>query len=103
MRVLRLQKTLKPRDRSNENDKSTGGGGVEDQRRVKNGETERREDLNEEQLGRSLRSRGEKAFQRFHRALISAATQGDVKPAHDAGNEKASRQFVSGDLSRFVA
>jgi len=24
---------------------------------------------------------------RLHRALISAATQGDVKPAHDAGRE----------------
>jgi hypothetical protein len=33
---------------------------VEDQRRVENGEAERREDLNEEQRGRSLRSRGEK-------------------------------------------
>src|SRR5439155_15332717 len=104
---------------------------VEDQCRVKNGEAERREDLNEEQRGRSLRSRGEKAFQRFdglrrpanlalrvtfnviypaaparirvHRALISTATPGDVKPAHDATSEKASGQFVSGDLSRFVA
>ena len=45
---------------------------------------EYREDLNEEQRGRSLRSRGEKAFERLHRALISAATPGDVKPAHDA-------------------
>ena len=33
---------------------------VEDQRRVEDGEAERREDLNEEQHGRSLRSRGEK-------------------------------------------
>jgi len=64
---------------------------------------EYREDLNEEQRARPLRSRGEKAFQRFHRAFISAATPGDVKPAHDARSEKESRQFVSGDLSRFVA
>ncbi len=35
---------------------------VEDQRRVKDGEAERREDLNEEQHGCSLRSRGEKSF-----------------------------------------
>ena len=42
---------------------------------------EYREDLNEEQRGRSLRSRGEKAFQRFHRALLSLAAPGDVKPA----------------------
>src|SRR5436309_6075830 len=56
---------------------------VEDQCRVKNGEAERREDLNEEQRGRSLRSRGEEAFKRLHRALISAATPTDVKPAHD--------------------
>jgi hypothetical protein len=34
---------------------------VEDQRRVEDGEAERRKDLNEEQRGRSLRSRGEKA------------------------------------------
>ena len=40
---------------------------VEDQRRVKDGEAERREDLNEEQHGRSLRSRGETAFERLHR------------------------------------
>ena len=45
---------------------------VEDQRRVKDGEAERREDLNEEQRGRSLRSRGEKAFGRFHPALVVA-------------------------------
>ena len=38
---------------------------VEDQRRVKDGEAERREDLNEEQRGRSLRSRGETAFENF--------------------------------------
>ena len=38
---------------------------VEDQGRVEDGEAERREDLNEEQRGRSLRSRGEKAFERF--------------------------------------
>ena len=48
--------------------------------RSKNGEAERREDLNEEQRGRSLRSRGEKAFERFHRALLSLAVPGDVKP-----------------------
>ena len=53
---------------------------VEDQRRVEDGEAERREDLNEEQRGRSLRSRGEKAFGRFHRALLSLAAPGDVKP-----------------------
>jgi len=58
---------------------------------------------NEEQRGRSLRSRREKAFERSHRALLSLAAPGDVKPAHDASSEKASRQFVSGDLSRFVA
>src|SRR5439155_17088601 len=35
---------------------------VEYERRVEDGEAERREDLNEEQRGRSLRSRGEKAL-----------------------------------------
>ena len=40
---------------------------VEDQRRVKDGEAERREDLNEEQHGRSLRSFGETVLERFHR------------------------------------
>src|SRR5947199_10449154 len=53
---------------------------VEDQRRVKNGEAERSEDLNEEQRGRSLRSRGEKAFERLHPVGISLADPADVKP-----------------------
>jgi hypothetical protein len=98
---------------------------VEDQRRVKNGEAERREDLNEEQRGRSLRSRGEKAFERFHPVAISPAAPCNVKPlavlrpltsdlcptlaapdhvkpAHDARGDKASRQLASGDPSRFV-
>ncbi len=35
---------------------------VEDQRRVEDGEAERREDLNEEQRGRSLRSFREETF-----------------------------------------
>ena len=39
---------------------------VEDQRRVEDGEAERREDLNEEQRGRSLRSLGETAFYEIH-------------------------------------
>lgn len=39
---------------------------VEDQRRVKDREAERRENLNKEQHRRSLRSRGEPAFQRIH-------------------------------------
>src|SRR5205807_2915071 len=43
---------------------------VEDQGRVEDGEAERCEDLNEEQRGRSLRSRGEKALERFHPALL---------------------------------
>src|SRR5206468_4227923 len=41
---------------------------VEDQGRVEDGEAERREDLNEEQRSRPLRSRGEKAFDRFNEA-----------------------------------
>src|SRR5947199_1526882 len=53
---------------------------VEDQRRVKNGEAERREDLNEEQRGRSLRSRGEKAFEKLHPAPISPGASCNVKP-----------------------
>jgi len=52
---------------------------VKDQRRVKDGEAERREDLNEEQRGRSFRSRGETAFEKFHPAAISLAAPGDVK------------------------
>ena len=38
---------------------------VEDQRRIKDGEAERREDLNEKQCGRSLRSLGETAFEKL--------------------------------------
>src|SRR5438132_1421473 len=48
---------------------------VEDQGRVQDGEAERRENLNEEQRGRSLRNRGEKAFERFHPALICRSTR----------------------------
>src|SRR5205814_7203557 len=39
---------------------------VEDQRRIEDGEAERRENLNEEQRGRSLRSGGEKTLERIH-------------------------------------
>src|SRR5205823_9250826 len=42
---------------------------VEDQRRVEDGKTERREDLNEEQRSRSLRSLGKAVFEKFHPAL----------------------------------
>src|SRR6266699_3931146 len=42
-------------------------------------------------------------FERFHRALLSRAAPGPCQAANDARSEKASRQFVSGDLSRFVA
>src|SRR5207245_9049995 len=42
---------------------------VEDQRRIENGEAERRENLNEEQRGRSLRSRGEKTLE-VHPGLL---------------------------------
>ena len=43
---------------------------VKDQRRVKDGEAERREDLNEEQRSRSLRSVGETACEKLHLALL---------------------------------
>src|SRR6266704_2834564 len=49
---------------------------VEDQRRIEDGEAERREDLNEEQRSRSLRSRGEKALERFHLGLLCCSTRG---------------------------
>jgi len=52
---------------------------VEDQRRVKNGEAQRREDLNEEQRSRSLRSRREPAFEKLHPAAIWTATLNNVK------------------------
>ena len=48
---------------------------VEDQRRVEDGEAERREDLNEEQRGRSLRSVGETACEKFHPALLCRSTR----------------------------
>src|SRR6476469_8984425 len=43
---------------------------VEDQRRIENSEAERREDLNEEQRSRSLRSRGEKTLGRSHPGFL---------------------------------
>ena len=49
---------------------------VEDQGRVEDGETERREDLNEEQRGRSLRSVGETACEKLHLALLCRSTRG---------------------------
>src|SRR5204862_6938189 len=42
---------------------------VEDQRRVEDGKAERREDLNEEQRSRSLRSLGKAAFEECHPTL----------------------------------
>jgi hypothetical protein len=50
-------------------------GRVEDQGRVEDGEAERREDLNEEQRGRPLRSRGEKALERVSPALLCRSTR----------------------------
>jgi len=49
---------------------------VEDQGRVEDGEAERREDLNEEQRSRSLRSRGEKALERVHPVLLCRSVRG---------------------------
>src|SRR4029077_5567232 len=43
--------------------------------RVDNGEAERREDLNEEQDGRSLRSPCETAFEKFHPGLLFLSTR----------------------------
>src|SRR5205807_6865654 len=43
---------------------------VEDQRRIEDGEAERRENLNEKQRSRSLRSLGEAAFEKVHPALL---------------------------------
>ena len=48
---------------------------VQDQRRVEDGEAERRENLNEEQRDRSLRSRGKKTLERFHPALLCRSTR----------------------------
>ena len=54
---------------------------VKDQGRVKNGEPERRKDLNKEQHSRPFRSLGETAFEQLHPALLlSPAVPGDVKP-----------------------
>ncbi len=53
---------------------------VEDERRVEDGEAERREDLDEEERGRSLRGLGEAACEKFHPALLCRATPGNVKP-----------------------
>ena len=58
---------------------------VKDQCRVKDGEPERRENLNEEQHGRSLRSSGEAAFEKFHPAAISLAAPCNVKPLMTLG------------------
>src|SRR5438067_10495363 len=49
--------------------------GVENQSRVEDGEAERREDLNEEQHCRSLRSVGETAFEKVHPALLCRSTR----------------------------
>ena len=48
---------------------------VEDQRRVEDGEAERREDLNEEQRGRSLRSFSKTACEKLHPALLCCSTR----------------------------
>src|SRR2546430_5880881 len=48
---------------------------VEDQRRIEDGEAERRENLNEKQRSRSLRSLGEAACQKFDQALLCRSTR----------------------------
>ncbi len=78
---------------------------VEDQRRVKNGEAERREDLNEEQRGRSLRSRRETLFEEFHVFEKEAARRDSDNPASGAHFRPASareRKRRLSDLTRFV-
>ncbi len=64
---------------------------------------ERREDLNEEQRGRPLRSRGEKAFERLHpnrfrplrRAMSSLRQLPPVSRRHDGrGSDGALRSGV---------
>src|SRR5438445_13241031 len=64
---------------------------VEDQRRIEDGEAERREDLNEEQRSRSLRSRGEKTLQRIHPGLLCSSTR------------RVMSSRAHGDVSRVVA
>jgi hypothetical protein len=66
---------------------------VQDQRRVKNGETERREDLNKEQSSRSLWSVGETACEKFHPAFFLSL---DVP-----GNVKLRKKDVRGSRPRF--
>src|SRR3989442_1461919 len=68
---------------------------VEDQRRVKDGEAERRENLNEEQHGRSLRSRGETTFKKSHPPPISLVAPFNVKPPHGGRVAHSSRVLVA--------
>ena len=57
---------------------------VEDQGRVEDGEAERREDLNEEQRGRSLRSLSKTACEKLHPALLCCSTRGVMSSGSQA-------------------
>ena len=66
--------------------------GVEDQRRVEDGEAERTKDLNEEEHGRALRSAGETACEKFHPALLCRSPRRAMSShAHDAWGGRRGR------------
>ena len=58
---------------------------VEDQRRVKDGEPERRKDLDKKEHRGALRGRGEPVFDRLHRpSFLPAKPAGQCQPAGSA-------------------
>src|SRR5947209_17952053 len=68
-------------------------GRVENQGRVKNSEAERRKNLNEEERGRSLRSRGEERLTRIHRSLVVARCVGRCQAVLTAGPASSKRRW----------
>ena len=68
---------------------------VEDQRRVEDGEAERREDLNEEQRSRSLRSVGETACEKLHPALLCRSTRRVMSSRADGEGSRQNARHVA--------
>jgi hypothetical protein len=76
---------------------------VEDQRRVKDGEAERRKNLNEKQNRCSLRSRREALFEEFHVFEFKEAARRDSdNPASGARFRPASARERNRRLRKFI-
>src|SRR5262249_32650543 len=64
---------------------------IQDQRRIKDSEPQRREDLNEKQRSRSLRSLGKTACEKVHPALLCCSTRGAMSSSEHRINHRGTQ------------